>query len=98
MGPGQFTGSGSETIAGKQVLGGDAYLTNSQGSLHLQFDSGAFTRVGRRQRQGVPFVVVEATGKYGSFTGATGVGTTWNVPASPNRASTFSGYINNRSS
>ncbi len=91
----RFTGYGSATVSGTTVLGGDVYLSNGQGSLHLKLGSGVFTRVRRDARQEVPFVVVEATGSYASFTGTTGMGSTWKVPANPNRPSTFSGYINN---
>lgn len=90
----RFTGSGSATTAGTLVEGGNAHLTSPQGSLDLQFGSGTFTQVGRRQRQQVPVTIVKATGAYASFTGATGMGTTWNVPASSKQLSTFSGFIN----
>jgi hypothetical protein len=93
IGHDRFTGSGSATVSGAAVLGGDVYLSNSQGNLHLKLDPGSFTQVGRRQRQEVPFVVVQATGKYASFIGATGVGTAWNVPANPKRTSTYSGFV-----
>jgi hypothetical protein len=89
----RFTGYGSATTSGIQVVGGDAYLTSKQGGLHLKFETGSFTQVARRQRQSVPFVIVEATGKYSSYVGATGMGTTWSVPANPKRISTFSGVL-----
>jgi hypothetical protein len=93
----RFTGTGIVTTSGNLVLSGDAYLTGRQGSLHLKFDTGSLTQVGRRQRQSVPLVVMEATGKYAPFTGATGMGTAWSIPANPRRLSTFSGYMNNPS-
>jgi hypothetical protein len=93
IGHDRFTGYGSATVSGAAVLGGDVYLSNRKGSLHLKLDSVSFTQVGRSQRPEVPFVVVEATGKYASFAGATGIGTAWNVPANPERTSTFSGFV-----
>jgi hypothetical protein len=91
----RFKGTGSVTIGGTQVLGGDAYLTSRQGSLHLQFGSSSITQVGRRQRQQVPFTIVGATGLYSPYVGTTGMGTAWSVPANPKQLSTFSGFINN---
>jgi hypothetical protein len=90
IGTDPLTGYGSATVSGNIVQGGDVYLSSSQGSIHLQLA----TAVGTHPRQKVPIVVVNATGNYASLTGLTGVLTTWNVPANPNRASTFSGYLN----
>jgi hypothetical protein len=91
----RFSGSGSATVGGNSVMSGDAFLTSKQGSLHLQFGSGFFTKVGRRQRQEVPFAIVGATGLYSPYIGTTGLGTTWTIPANPRRLSTLSGFINN---
>jgi hypothetical protein len=84
-----FSGNGSATFSGNLLQGGDVYLSNSQGSLHLQLG----TAVGKHPRQKVPIVVVEATGAYAQFTGMSGVLTSWNVPARPGAISKFSGYI-----
>jgi hypothetical protein len=81
--------------AGTQVLGGDAFVTSRQGSIHLQFGTGTFTRVGRSKRELVPLTVVGATGLYSPYVGTTGMGTAWNVPTNPKQLSTFSGFINN---
>jgi hypothetical protein len=97
VGNNRFTGHGSVTVSGTAVVNGDVYLSNNRGSLHLKLDSGSFTQVGRRQRQAVPFTVVEATGKYAAFNGATGLGTSWSVPANTNQTSIFAGYVNNLS-
>jgi hypothetical protein len=91
----RFNGTGSVTTAGTRVLGGDAYLTSGQGSIHLQFGSGSVTGVGRRQRQRVPITIVGATGLYAPYIGTTGMETAWNVPTNPKQLSSFSGYINN---
>jgi len=91
----RFQGNGSLATAGTQVLGGDAYLTSRQGSIHFQFGTGSFTQVGRRQRELVPLTIVGATGLYSPYIGTTGMGTSWNVPANPKQFSTFSGFINN---
>jgi hypothetical protein len=90
----RFAGSGSATISGTLVVGGDAFLTSRQGNLHLHFGTGTFTQVGRRQRQEVPITVMEATGKLSAYTGLTGTGNSWNVPANPKRLSSFSGFFN----
>jgi hypothetical protein len=87
----RFTGSGSATISGTLVVGGDAFLTSRQGNIDLEFGTGTFTQVGRRMRQEVPVTVVAATGKFFSYVGLTGTGNSWNIPANPKRLSTFSG-------
>jgi hypothetical protein len=91
----RFNGNGSLAAAGTQVLGGDAYVTGKQGSIHLQFGTGTFTKVGGRKRELVPLTVVGATGLYSPYVGTTGMGTAWNVPTNPKQLSSFSGFINN---
>ena len=88
-----FSGNGSATFSGNLLQGGDVYLSNSQGSLHLQLGTASVIGVGKRSKQRVPLVVVGATGRYAQLTGMTGMVTTWNVPANPNRTSTFSGFF-----
>jgi hypothetical protein len=90
VGNDSFTGNGSATVAGNVLQGGDVFLGNSQGSLHLQLG----TAVGKHPRQKIPIVVVEATGKYAQLTGLTGILTKYNVPARPGAISTFSGNLN----
>ena len=94
IGHDRFTGSGSATISGTIVQGGDAYLSNSRGSIQFSLGAASVTKVGRRTRQAVPIVVTEATGKYAQFSGTTGLLTTWNVPARANATATFSGFLN----
>jgi hypothetical protein len=93
IGNDRFTGYGSGTTSNNIVQSGDVFLSNSQGSLHLQLGTASVIRVRKRLRQKVPVVVLESTGKYAQLTGMTGLLTTWNVPASPNRTSTFSGFL-----
>ena len=93
IGNNRFTGSLSATASNDIVQSGDVYLSNSQGSLHLQLGTASVIGVGKRSKQRVPLVVVGATGRYAQLTGMTGMVTTWNVPANPNRASTFSGFF-----
>jgi hypothetical protein len=93
IGNNRFTGYGTGTISNNIVQSGDVYLSNSQGSLHLQFGTASVIQVGKRSRQEVPVVVLESTGKDARLTGMTGMLTTWNIPASPNRTSTFSGFL-----
>ncbi len=93
IGKARLTGYGSATISGTIVEGGDAYLSNSQGSIQLTLGSDSVTQVGKRTRQRVPVVVTEATGSYAQYVGTTGLLTTWNVPAKPNASSSFSGYL-----
>ena len=94
IGRDRFTGYGSGTVSGTIVQNGDVYLSNSQGSIQLSLGTASVTQVGRRSRQEVPVVVTGSTGKYASYTGTTGLLTTWNVPARPNAIATFSGYFN----
>jgi hypothetical protein len=89
IGPALFTGNGSATVSGNTLQSGDAFLSNSQGSVHLQLG----TAVGKHPRQKVPIVVAEATGAYAQFTGLSGVLTKWNVPARAGAISRFSGYL-----
>ncbi len=93
IGRDRFTGSGSATLSGTIVQGGDASLSNSQGSIRFSLGIASVTQVGKRTRQKVPIVVTDATGKYASYIGTTGLLTTWNVPTRPNATSTFSGYL-----
>ncbi len=93
IGRDRFSGYGSATLSGTIVQVGDAYLSNSQGTIHFTLETASVTQVRRRTRQSVPIVITEATGKYASYIGATGLLKTWNVPARPNATSTFSGYF-----
>ncbi len=94
IGTDRFTGSGSSTTSGKIVQGGEADLSNSQGTIQFRLESASVSQVAHRTRQAVPIVVTEATGKYAPYVGSTGELTTWNVPARSGATSTFSGYIN----
>ena len=85
-----ITGSASGTVSNNILQSGDVFLSNSQGSLHLQLG----TAFGRHPRQKIPIVVQEATGNYAQLTGLTGLLTKWKIPARPGATSTFSGYLN----
>jgi hypothetical protein len=93
IGRDRFTGSGSATASGIIVQSGDAYLSSSQGSIHFILQPASVTQHGKKTSQRVPILIVGSTGKYASLTGKTGVLTTWNVPANPNKPSTFGGYL-----
>lgn len=94
IGRDHFTGSGTETISGTIFQGGYVYLSNSKGSVTLELSPATVTQVGKRTRQSVAVVALEATGKYAPSAGNTGTLTTWNIPARPNATSTFSGVFN----
>ena len=88
-----FTGSGAGTMSGTIFQGGDVFLSNKQGTIHLKLSPATVTQVGKRTRQLVPVVALESTGKYAQFTGDTGTLTTWNVPARPKATASFSGVF-----
>jgi hypothetical protein len=93
IGKDRFTGSGTGSAAGTQFLGGDVFLSNSHGSVHLSLGPAITVRAGKHPKQKVPIQVVESTGKYASFLGITGTLTTWNVPARQNALATFGGTL-----
>jgi hypothetical protein len=93
IGNDRFSGHGSGPTSGNIFQGGDIVLSNSHGTVHLKLSAATVTQVGKRSRQEVPLTVVESTGKYAKYTGATGFVTTWNIPARPNATSTFSGFL-----
>ena len=93
IGRDRFTGSGTGTQSGIIFQGGDVYLSNKQGTIHLRLSPASVTQVGvrKRIRQTVAVVALDATGKYAPFIGSPGKLTTWNVPAKPNATARFSG-------
>jgi hypothetical protein len=93
IGHDQFTGSGSATISNKIVQGGEVSLENSQGNIQLSLGLASVTHAGKRLRQRVPIVITQATGQYAAYAGMTGMLTSWNVPANPNKPSSFSGFV-----
>jgi hypothetical protein len=86
----QFTGYGTGTVAGTQFEGGDVYLSNSQGSIHLGLSPTYAVRVGKATTRTFAIRVVDATGAYAPFAASTGTVTRWNVPARPNAVASFS--------
>ena len=93
IGRDRFTGSGTGTMSGTIFQGGDVYLSNKQGTIHLRLSPATVTQVGKRIRQTVAVVALDATGKYAPYTGSPGTLTTWNVPARPNATASFSGVF-----
>jgi hypothetical protein len=93
IGRDHFTGSGTGTTSGTIFQGGDVYLSNKQGTIHLKLSPATVTQVGKRIRQTVAVVALDATGKYAPFIGSPGSLTTWNVPARPNATASFSGVF-----
>jgi hypothetical protein len=94
IGPDHFTGSGTGTVSGKQFQGGDVYLTNSNGKIHLKLGPAFVVKVRRSSKQEVSVSVVTASGKYASYAGIKGTLTSWNVPAKPNASASFGGTFN----
>jgi len=90
----RLSGSGTGTTSGPIFQGGDVYLSNKQGTIHLTLFPATVTQVGKRTRQTVAVVALDATGKYAPYTGSPGDLTTWNVPARPNASASFSGFFN----
>jgi hypothetical protein len=93
IGRDHFTGSGTGTTSGIIFQGGDVYLSNSKGSIHLSLSPATVTQIRKRIRQRVAVVAVDATGKYAPYTGSPGQLTTWSVPAQPNAIANFSGVF-----
>jgi len=93
IGRDHFTGSGTGTTSGTIFEGGYVYLSNNKGSVALQLYPTTVTQVGKRTRQTVEAVAVEATGKYSTYAGNTGTLSTWNIPDRPNSTATFSGVF-----
>ncbi len=93
IGRDHFTGSGTGTVSGTIFQSGDVYLSNKQGTIHLKLSPATVTQVGKRIRQTVAVVALDATGKYAPFIGSPGSLTTWNVPARPNATANFSGVF-----
>ena len=93
IGRDHFTGSGTGTTSGSIFQGGYVYLSNSKGTITLQLSPAKVTQVGKRTRQTVAAVAVDATGKYSQYTGSPGELTTWNIPARANATATFAGVF-----
>jgi hypothetical protein len=91
IGTDQFTGYGTGTVAGTQFQGGDVYLNNSQGTVHLGLSPIYSIRVGKAKTRTFSINVVDATGKYTPFLTSVGTITKWKVPARPNAVASFSG-------
>src|SRR5262249_6794304 len=90
----QFTGTGTGSLSGTLFLGGDVFLSNSKGAIHLQLGPAIQVKGGKHPRQKVSVVVVDANGKYASLVGHTGTLSTWNVPARQNAKAKFGGTLN----
>ena len=93
IGRDHFTGSGTGTMSGTIFQGGDVYLSNKQGTIHLQLSPATVTQVGKRTRQTVAVVALDATGKYAPFIGSPGELRTWNIPTKANATASFSGIF-----
>jgi hypothetical protein len=93
IGPDRLSGYGTGTIANNQFQGGDAYLSNSLGSVHLRLSPFYVERVGKVKTRTFAISIVDATGKYAQFTTSTGHLTRWNVPARQNAQASFSGVF-----
>ncbi len=91
IGRDHFTGSGTGTTSGTIFQGGYVYLSNSKGTITLRLSPATVTQVGKRIKQTVAAVAVDATGKYSQYTGSPGELTTWNIPARPKATASFAG-------
>jgi len=94
IGRDHLTGYGTGTVAGNQFQGGDVFLSNSQGSIHLGIGPATTIHVGRKSTQTFAIVIVSASGKYAPFANGTGTLTKWNVPPRPGATASFSGHFN----
>jgi hypothetical protein len=90
IGRDHFTGYGTGTEAGKQFQGGDVYLSNGQGSIHLGLSPTYAVRKGKTSTRTFAITVVSADGKYAPYSAATGTITKWNVPDKSNAIARFS--------
>jgi hypothetical protein len=93
IGKDRFTGYATGSTSGTLFLGGDVFLSNSQGTAHLQLGPAITVKAGKHPRQKVGATIVDGTGKYAQFVGGTGTLTTWNVPQRPNALATFGGNL-----
>jgi hypothetical protein len=93
IGTDHFTGYGTGTAVGKQFQGGDVYLSNSQGSIHLAIGPSVVVHVRKSSTRTFGIDVVSATGKYAPFATGTGTLTKWNVPIKANATASFSGVF-----
>jgi hypothetical protein len=93
IGKDHFTGFGNGGLAGTLFLGGDVYLSNGQGTVHLRLGPAITIRAGKHPRQKVSVVVADSSGKYASIAGSSGTLTTWNVPARQNAVASFGGTL-----
>jgi len=89
-------GRGTGTMAGKIFQGGDVYLSNSKGTIHLSLGAAFVVKKRKSSIQEVPVSVNPAgtSGKYAAYDNITGTLTSWNVPAKPSASATFSGTFN----
>ena len=94
IGTNRFVGSASGTLSAGIVQGGDVYLSNSFGTVHLTLGPASLTQVGKRLRQSVPVVAVNSTGRYAQFVGDTGTLTSWSAPGKRNANISFGGTFN----
>jgi hypothetical protein len=94
IGPDRFTGYGTGTVLGTQFQGGDVYLSNSNGTIHLALSPFFVRHAGRAKTRTFAITVVDATGKYAPFVDGTGTVTRWSVPARQNAHANVSGVFN----
>jgi hypothetical protein len=94
IGPDRFTGYGTGTVVGKQFQGGDVFLSNSQGTIHLGLSPFFVLHKGRAKTRTFAITVIDATGKYAAFDGSNGTVTRWNVPARQNAQANVTGVFN----
>jgi hypothetical protein len=94
IGPDRFTGYGTGTVLGTQFQGGDVYLSNANGTIHLGLSPFFVKHVGRAKTRTFAITVIDATGKYTSFADTTGTVTRWKVPARQNAQANVTGVFN----
>jgi hypothetical protein len=94
IGKNHLTGFATGTVVGTQFQGGDVYLSNGPGNVHLKLGPAFVVNVGKSSKQEVSVIAVSASGKYAKYAGITGFLTTWSIPANPKAFATVAGFFN----
>ena len=89
----RLSGSGTGTTSGPIFQGGDVYLSNKQGTIHLKLSPATVTHVRKQVRQTVAMVALDCTGNYAQYTGSPGKLTSLNVPIRRSATASFSGVF-----
>jgi len=91
LGKSRFTGSGGGILVGSQFQGGDIFLSNAKGSIHLSLGPAPVIQVGQKLKLTVAIIALESTGKYNLVTGSSG-SLNVTIPPAPKPASISGGF------